>query len=216
MELVRLTFSKKDEASYISHLDLQRVMSRAIRKSGFPAWYSQGFNPHIYMSFALPLPLFQHSETEFMDCKTEADLPDYNNYIELLNKSVPMGLEFYSIYTPVNKAEEIASAEYYISYNCDKQDFENAVQKYNQAESALVTRRTKRSEQQVDLKENLKTINPLETDGFGFNVTLPAGNKINYNPELLTGFLEELSGLEANKAYILRKKVMVQDGGLFK
>ena len=52
MNTVRIWFSKKGEASYISLLDLQRVMGRAIKRSGVPAWYTQGFNPHIYMTFA--------------------------------------------------------------------------------------------------------------------------------------------------------------------
>ena len=61
MNTVRIWFSKKGEASYISLLDLQRVMGRAIKRSGVPAWYTQGFNPHIYMTFACPLPLGQES-----------------------------------------------------------------------------------------------------------------------------------------------------------
>ena len=61
MNTVRIWFSKRGEASYISLLDLQRVMGRAIKRSGVPAWYTQGFNPHIYLTFACPLPLGQES-----------------------------------------------------------------------------------------------------------------------------------------------------------
>ena len=61
MTTVRIWFTKTGEASYISLLDLQRVMQRALKRSGLPVWYTLGFNPHIYMTFACPLPLGQES-----------------------------------------------------------------------------------------------------------------------------------------------------------
>ena len=64
MITVRISFEKKNEASYISLLDLQRVMQRALKRSGLPVWYTLGFNPHIYMTFAAPLSLGQESLAE--------------------------------------------------------------------------------------------------------------------------------------------------------
>ena len=39
-----------NEASYISLLDMQRVMQRVLKRSGLPVWHTLGFNPHIYMT----------------------------------------------------------------------------------------------------------------------------------------------------------------------
>ena len=44
-----------NEASYISLLDMQRVMQRVLKRSALPVWHTLGFNPHIYMTFALSL-----------------------------------------------------------------------------------------------------------------------------------------------------------------
>ena len=76
MQTIRVWFAKREEACYISHLDLQRVVQRALKRSGVPVWYTQGFNPHIYLTFALPLPLGQQSITECFDFKTEHPLPE--------------------------------------------------------------------------------------------------------------------------------------------
>ena len=76
MTTVRIWFTKTGEASYISLLDLQRVMQRSLKRSGLPVWYTLGFNPHIYMTFACPLPLGQESLVESVDVKTEAEQPD--------------------------------------------------------------------------------------------------------------------------------------------
>ena len=53
-----------NEASYISLLDMQRVMQRVLKRSGLPVWHTLGFNPHIYMTFACPLSLGQESQCE--------------------------------------------------------------------------------------------------------------------------------------------------------
>ena len=76
MITVRISFEKKNEASYISLLDLQRVMQRVLKRSGLPVWHTLGFNPHIYMTFACPLSLGQESECECVDVKTESEKAD--------------------------------------------------------------------------------------------------------------------------------------------
>ena len=57
MQEIRLRFSKTDQAKYISHLDTNRVFSRAFARAKIDLWFTEGFNPHPYMSFSLPLSL---------------------------------------------------------------------------------------------------------------------------------------------------------------
>ena len=49
-----VVFEKGETLRYIGHLDLMRAMQRALRRSGLPIRYSNGFNPHIRLSFAAP------------------------------------------------------------------------------------------------------------------------------------------------------------------
>ena len=60
-------FHKTDGARYISHLDLQRAMQRALRRSHLPVKYTAGFNPHQVMSFATALSLGATSCAEAVD-----------------------------------------------------------------------------------------------------------------------------------------------------
>ena len=92
MITVRISFEKKNEASYISLLDLQRVMQRVLKRSGLPVWHTLGFNPHIYMTFACPLSLGQESECECVDVKTEAEAPDFAQWKTALNAIMPAGI----------------------------------------------------------------------------------------------------------------------------
>ena len=54
---VRIRFSKTGQAKYISHLDINRVFARTFARAGVKIWFTEGFNPHPYMSFSLPLSL---------------------------------------------------------------------------------------------------------------------------------------------------------------
>ena len=57
---VRVFFEKKNGAKFISHLDLNRAVMRILVRTGLPVVYSQGFNPHIILSIAVPIPVGKH------------------------------------------------------------------------------------------------------------------------------------------------------------
>ncbi len=213
MQMLRIFFTKMGEAAYISHLDLQRVMARALRKSGLPVWYSQGFNPHIYMSFALPLPLGQESETEAVDCKTESEETDFSAYLENLNRALPRGIRAQRIAAPLHKPAEIESAEYRMDYERTQDEMQKILENYRQMPEAPVLVKRKKTEETVDLK-NLAKINPPEKEG-AFSVVLPAGSEQNINPFLFTHFLETHFSLPPHGAKIVRKKVLMKNGEEF-
>ena len=52
---IRAKFYKVGSLQFISHLDLMRTMTRNMVRAGIPAWYSQGFNPRLKLTFSLPL-----------------------------------------------------------------------------------------------------------------------------------------------------------------
>ena len=53
MPNLRLFYRKRGRAKYISHLDITRCMQRSLKRAGLPVWYTQGFNPHMYMTFEI-------------------------------------------------------------------------------------------------------------------------------------------------------------------
>ena len=71
----RIFYRKTGRAKYISHLDLARCMQRAVKRTGLPVWYTVGFNPRLYLGFALPLPLGQESVCETVDLCLMEDIP---------------------------------------------------------------------------------------------------------------------------------------------
>ena len=70
---VRIKFSKTGALRYIGHLDVMRYFQKAIRRTDIAASYSNGFSPHMIMSFAEPLGVGLTSIGEYFDLEL-----DYN------------------------------------------------------------------------------------------------------------------------------------------
>ena len=63
----RLLFSKKGRAKYISHLDLMRTFQRAFARANIQIKHTEGFNPHPFVSIALPLSVGYSSQCEILE-----------------------------------------------------------------------------------------------------------------------------------------------------
>lgn len=87
---IRVRFARGEETKYISHLDIVKVFERALRRSGIPAAYTQGFNPHPQMVFGLPLPVGVTSEAEYADFELERKT-DPEEFARALNFRLPGG-----------------------------------------------------------------------------------------------------------------------------
>ena len=213
MNTVRIWFEKRGMAAYISLLDLQRVMHRALKRSGLPVWYTKGFNPHIYLSFACPLALGQESLCESCEVKTEQDDPDYIAWAEALRTALPQGLRVVRIGPAVGKTSQIAEAEYRLTLPAAAVP---ALDAYNAAESAAVEKKTKRGQKQLELKEYLPRIDyDCQGREVTFAVRLPAGDQHNVSPALLLAWLEQNHGLPAWQCRVLRTGIFTAEGRAF-
>lgn len=88
-----VAFEKTARVRHLGHLDLMRAMQRALRRSGLPIRYSQGFNPHVVLSFASPLPVGTSGSEELMDVALDADVSTQDFTAQLsvaLPESLPM------------------------------------------------------------------------------------------------------------------------------
>ena len=67
-----ICFQKAEVVRHLGHLDLQRAMQRALRRSGLPVRYSQGFHPHMLTSFASALSMGVSSRGEVVEVSLSA------------------------------------------------------------------------------------------------------------------------------------------------
>jgi hypothetical protein len=71
---IRFKFYKKDEFKYLSHLDISRIMIRALRRAELEIKYSQGYNPKPKIGFSPPTPLGVESIAEYADVLLDCDI----------------------------------------------------------------------------------------------------------------------------------------------
>ncbi len=178
---------------FISHLDMNRFMIRTVRKAKLPIWYTEGFNPHPYITFALPLSLGHESSYEIMDIRITDDNYGINGICEKLNAVCPKYLRFFDVCEPILKTGAVAFAHYNITFD-DNKKILSLFKEFLNKESIIVSKKTKKGDiKQFDILPKIKDLILEEKDGNTYlSLTLPAGSTDNVNPELLiTTFYEQ-------------------------
>ncbi len=92
MQKIRIKYTKGEEVKFISHRDLIRAFTRAIRRAGLPIAYSQGFNPHMKISWGNALKVGAASEGEYAELQFEGWVKP-REVMEKLGPQMPKGLE---------------------------------------------------------------------------------------------------------------------------
>jgi radical SAM-linked protein len=81
-------YTKTGNLKFISHLDILRLMQRAICRAKIPAKYSEGFNPHMKLAFGFPLSLGIESIGEYFELELTEKL-DIEKIVDSLNNTLP-------------------------------------------------------------------------------------------------------------------------------
>ncbi len=92
MSRISFKFSRSKPMVYLSHLDLMRLFIRALRRSKLPLAYSEGFNPHPRLNFALPLPLGVTASSEPGEVSFTENVPP-EKFLQSMDKQLPDGLQ---------------------------------------------------------------------------------------------------------------------------
>ncbi len=67
VQRIRFVFQKTGDLRFLSHLEVMKAVSRALRRAQVPIAYSQGYNPQPKLSFALALPVGVEGWQELAD-----------------------------------------------------------------------------------------------------------------------------------------------------
>ena len=187
MKNIRIWFKKVDTAKYISHLDLQRCMARAIHKAKLPFWYTEGFNPHVFLTITMPISLGYSGLRESMDVKLVDENMPYSEIIEKLNAGLPLDIRAYEITEVVMKPGEVMFSSYDIKIDSDAPDaLADEFRQLISAESILVDKKTKKGMKEIDIKPDFeKTEITADEKAVTLKVTLPSSVYGGINPRLL-------------------------------
>lgn len=212
MKSVRIVFSKTGRARYVSHLDLVRAMTRAVRRADIPLWYTEGFNRHPYLTFAAPLSLGYEGLRETMDIRMLEDFP-FDELVNRLNAVLPEGLVAISAADAVAKAGDLAAAEYRMTIQLPMQVIQNAL---SAPELSVEKRTKKKTMKTIDILPYFKDAKVEQVGESTTDVTviLPSGSAENINPGLFVSALKKLTAADVD-AKVLRLRLLLADGSEF-
>ncbi len=212
---VRVRFRKYGPMLYISHLDLAKVMTRAIVRSGLPVYYTEGFNPIPKLVFATPLSVGCGGEREILDLRMMQTLSNVA-IRDALRAVMPEGLEVKEVYTPKNKLKEIIWAENEIIYaGCTVTEETVAGIEALFRSPVTVMKRSKSGEKETDITTLIKSIRAEIVDGTLHIIAITSADSANYlNPEYIARAVEEKFGVsgENGSHIICRNKLFLGDG----
>ncbi len=220
MHKFRIKFAKTGRAAYISHLDTMRTFQRAIARAKLPAKHTEGFNPHAYISIALPLSLGYTSECEYLDLILLELLPE-SEILEKLNAVLPEGIKALGAYEQEMKVKEIEAADYILSLEYDNGCDEKTVQRLDSlftGPSLTLMKKSKRGETETDIIPMIRRVGfKLEKERIFMKVRLAAGNNVSLNPEYLFRAISQYApDVEPDFTTVHRIGVLCTDGKSFR
>lgn len=210
MKNIRVTFEKCGLARYISHLDLMRAMTRAVRRAEIPLWYTEGFNRHPYLTFAAPLSLGSEGLQETMDLRLEEELP-MEELVRRLDAVMPQGLRITGAAEAVHKPGELAAARYQLTFDCPPAVLEALLA---QPEILVEKRTKKKTMKTLDIRPAFAgaAVAPAP-EGAVMTVTLPLGNDT-VTPTLLLTALNA-GAARQYRCRVLRLALLLENGEPF-
>lgn len=218
---IRIKFRKYGNLKYIGHLDVQRYFQKAVRRAGIDVAYTTGFSPHQIMSFAAPLGVGLESNGEYLDIEVHS-FTGSEDTVRRLNAVGAEGIEVLSAKVlPKNAGNAMASvaaAGYTVRFREGREpsfDWQEKLAAFYARERIPVTKETKKSTMEIDLKPGIFCLEGQEAAVY---MLLDASSSGNIKPGMVMDafFAENKETLAENALLITREDTYTNIGTLDK
>ncbi len=198
---------------FVSHLDMTRFMARLIKKSGIPIWYTEGFNQHVYMNFAVPLSLGFEGLYEVMDFRLIDDNYSLEECINALNSVCPPDITFYHIAEPKAASKDIGFAEFELQFEALPEEIATRLTEFLQQDSILCEKKGKKGKiKEIDIIPKIKS---FELCNDKLTLCLVAGSEDNLNPTLVLDTFFEQTVTEPIYYTVTRTLILDKSGNKY-
>ncbi|MBQ4529838.1 MAG: DUF2344 domain-containing protein [Lachnospiraceae bacterium] len=207
---LRIKFTKSGVMVFIGHLDMMRYFQKAMRRAEIDIAYSQGFNPHQIMSFALPLGVGVYSDGEYLDIEANS-ITSSEDMCRRLNEVMVEGVTVESVKLLPEQAKNamslVAAADYIITFREGHAPEGFSMEqflKFCSQESIVVTKQTKKNTREIDLKSYMYEVKASEE---GIYMMIGAGSANNIKPDLIFNAYAEHSGIAMDEFALMVKRL---------
>lgn len=217
----RLLFEKKENAVWISHLDLMRLFQRAFKRAGLQLKHTQGFNPRPSVSIALPLSVGVESGCELLDFDLDGERVSCDEIHMRLNQALVAGVRVLEVYESGRKIRDIALLRCCVTLVYDHgvpADAEMAIKDLFAKPELMVERKTKNGVQAQDI---VPMIRKLAVTSTGDNVleidAVICCQNPTLNPtQLSSAVIQHLPDFKPDFAKCTRIEIYDQDEKVFR
>lgn len=157
----RAQIRKGASIAVLSHLDYMNVFMRALLRSKLPAAWSEGFNPHLKVSFATALAVGVTSDCEYVDFELTMPIREFD-VAKRLNAQLPNGAEILRLKKLRGKSQPVMSlvdlSRYEVRLPFDEKLFDAAqmsVKALNAKSEIKFMRITPKKTRELELKKYL-------------------------------------------------------------
>lgn len=212
-------FGKTRRLMCVSHLDLQRFMQMALRRTDLPVAYSKGFNPHPRLSFASALAMGWTSEAELMDVRLERPVgKDFA--LEEMAGALPAVLPLRGVRLVEDGFPALGAMLKAAAYRVEVAGegagaLAEAIPAFLAQDEVVALRKTKSGERLVNIRPMARSIDCTPVPG-GLRLTLclDLTEKATLKPDLLLQVLAERAGIPLPEAVrIHRTGLLGTDAG---
>lgn len=203
---VRIKFRKYGMLKFIGHLDVMRYFQKVIRRAEIDICYSEGFSPHMIMSFAAPLGVGLTSDGEYVDISVKSSMSS-SEAVRRMNEVMVEGLEAVSFRglpdNSKNAMSIVAAADYEVRFRegqSPADGWQEKLREFAGLPEIRILKKTKKGQQEVDIRPWIRYLE--EEDGV-IRMQVSTGSVHNLKPELLMQSFGEWAGLEIPSSALL-------------
>ncbi len=203
---IRIKFCKTGSLRFISHLDLMRYFQKVLRRAEIDICYSEGFSPHMIMSFASPLGLGLTSRGEYVDIRVHK-APSSAEALERMNAVTVEGMEVLRFRRLPEQSKNamsiVAAADYEVRFREEQklpEEWAEKLTKYLEQPAICIQKETKKGKQEVDIRPWIYACSVREGV---IDMQLSAGSVHNLKPELLMQSFGEWAGFAVPASALL-------------
>ena len=205
-------FEKGERIRHIGHLDIQRSVQRGLRRSGLPVAYSQGFNPHILITFASALSTGACGKREIMDVTMAGDV-EAEEFLEKMNRAMPPEMQLKEARAVDNKHPSlmgmVAAADYDLLIRDEAQGekLAAALPEMMKKDQIMAMRKTKTKLAECDIKPLIYSLYAEKKDGkTHLRVMMTLTERESCKPQMLLEALKAQAGTEAEVRMLVTRE----------
>ena len=218
---IQYQFSRDERLRFLSHLNQQRLFQRAFRRANLPLAYSQGFNPHPRMSFALAMSVGLISDCEYGEVILEEAITA-SLFIEKMNRELPNGLKILKARiaddTKGSLSSMLLASDYELRVKTirpmTREEVEEHIENYLKRDKIFIEKRNKKKKMvEKEIRAFIKSIALIKIDDSGraiLSVCLNYLDQQTVKPELILESIntEEKLIFEIDPTILIHRKTL--------